>query len=225
VESIRSYAADFLEQKLPLHVLVNNAGIWAGSRGKTKDGLEVTMGVNWFGPFLLTNLLLDVLKQSQPSRVVLVSSALLANGRLASKDEIEQSLYPKHPDLYGLSEAYSTSKLGNLMHARELAKRLKGSGVSVFALHPGVIKTDLSRNNCCFKCLLGCFSCCLRNTSEGAATTVYCSVAEKLEDKSGEYFQDCRAATAPRNAALNDEMYAALWAKGEELTEKFKSQT
>jgi NAD(P)-dependent dehydrogenase (short-subunit alcohol dehydrogenase family) len=219
VASIKAYAADFLEQKLPLHVLINNAGV-TNFPQPTKDGLEYTMGVNWFGGFLLTNLLLDVLKTSKPSRVIIVSSALHSSGRI-SVENIDKLLYPPKgwSDYF---QAYNDSKLANIMHARVLAKKLAGTGVTVYSLHPGVIRTEFGRNlNCCLRCVMSCFSCCFRTISEGAATTVYVATQDGIEGHSGAYFSDCRLARIGVASATDDKTCDALWAKGEELTQKF----
>jgi len=216
--SIKAYAQDFLEQKLPLHVLVNNAGV-ANFPQRTTDGLEYTMGVNWFGGFLLTNLLLDVLKASQPSRVVIVSSSLQSSGRI-TVDNIGKLLDPP-AGWSAYMQAYNDSKLANVMHARTLAKKLSGTGVSVFSLHPGVIRTEFSRNMPgCVKCLFCCCQCMFRTTSQGASTTVYCATEEGIEKDSGSYFVDCRLSRLSA-ASTDDKVCDALWAKGEELTQKF----
>jgi len=221
VASIKAYVQDFLEQKLPLHVLINNAGV-TNFPQRTKEGLEYTMGVNWFGGFVLTNLLLDVLKASKPSRVIIVSSSLHNRG-LITTDNIDQLLNP--PDGWSAyNQAYSDSKLANILHARVLAKKLEGTGVSVFSLHPGVIRTEFSRNfNGCIKCIMCCCSCCFRTISEGAATTVYCAIEDGLESHSGAYFADCRVARPANAAVTDDKVCNALWAKGEELQQKYSN--
>jgi len=221
VASIKAYAQDFLEQKLALHVLVNNAGV-SSFPGKTKEGLDYTMGVNWFGGFLLTNLLLDVIKASEPSRIIIVSSSLNRMATITAAN-LDKLIYTAD-GFSDFNQAYCDSKLANILHAQSLAKRLAGTKVSVFSLHPGVVRTDFTRNlSCCAKCMMSVFTCCLRNPSQGASTSVYCAIAEGLEKHSGEYFADC-APSKPSNAAARDEKVAeALWAKGEELTQKFAS--
>jgi len=218
VASIKAFAADFLEQKLPLHVLINNAGV-VGFPGKTKDGLDYTMGVNWFGGFLLTNLLLEVLKASTPSRVIIVSSSVHDRGRITVENIDKLVKSSTAEGLSSFMQTYSDSKLANILHAKALTKRLTDTGVSVFSLHPGAVQTGASRNlPCCMKCILSCCSCCLKNPSEGAATSVQCAIADGLV--SGGYYADCRL-TKPNNSALNDDKVSeALWTTGEELTKK-----
>jgi len=136
-------------------------------------------------------------------------------------DNIDKLLNP--PDGFSaFLQAYNDSKLANIMHARVLAKKLEGTGVSVFTLHPGVIITEFARNmNACFKCIMCCCSCCFRSVSEGASTTVYCATEEGLEKESGQYFANCRLARIQNAAGTDDKVCDALWAKGEELTKKF----
>jgi len=219
VASIKAYVQDFLEQKLGLHVLINNAGV-SNYPGKTKDGLDNTMGVNWFGGFFLTQLLLDVLKASKPSRVIIVASSLHAGGRL-TVDNLEKKIYT--PEGFNdFIQAYNDSKLANILHCRALAVRLKDTGVSVFCLHPGWVRTEVTRNlPFCFKWGLRCFGCCLKSPSDGAATSVHCAIAVGVESHSGEYFMDCRVAKPSNRALKDDTVSEALWAKGEELTKKF----
>jgi len=231
VASIKAYSRDFLEQKLPLHVLVNNAGVTNITK-RTPEGLEYIMGVNWFGGFLLTNLLLNVLKASQPSRVIIVSSGLHGKGHITI-DNIDKIINP--PDDYlqqtssptmwnPICQAYNDSKLANVMHARVLAKKLQGTGVSVFSLHPGVVKTEIGRQvSGCWKILLSFFSMFFRSPSQGAVTSVFCAIEKGLEEHSGAYFDDCRVAKFLTPAATDDKICDALWAKGEELTRKFAS--
>jgi len=221
IVSIKTYVQDFLEQKLPLHVLVNNAGV-SGYSQRTTEGMEYTMGVNWFGGFLLTNLLMDVLKASQPSRVVIVSSGLHRRGHI-SLENMQKLVFPDQLTGWkALQQAYNDSKLANVLHAKVLAKRLEGTGVSVFSLHPGVIRTEITRNvGSGINCILNCCSCLFRSTSQGASTTVYCATEEGLEKHSGLYFQDCGVTKTSNTAVSDDAICDAMWKLGEELTQKF----
>lgn len=122
-----------------MHVLVNNAGVMRCPKMQTKDGIELQFGVNHLGHFLLTNLLLDLLKHSSPSRVVNVSSLAHTRGEIKVADlNSEQN--------YDSGKAYSQSKLSNVLFTRELARRLQGTGVTVNALHPGIVHTELGRH-------------------------------------------------------------------------------
>ncbi|XP_041563203.1 retinol dehydrogenase 13-like isoform X3 [Drosophila elegans] len=139
LESVRQFVAGFKKEQDKLHVLVNNAGVMRCPKMLTKDGFEMQLGVNHIGHFLLTNLLLDVLKKSAPSRIVVLSSLAHTRGAINLADLNSEKSYDE-----GL--AYSQSKLANVLFTRELAKRLEGSGVTVNALHPGVVDTELARN-------------------------------------------------------------------------------
>jgi len=142
LDSVSEFCNSFRELNLPLHLLVNNAGVMGVPFGKTKDGFEMHFGVNHLGHFLMTMLLIDILKQNAPSRIVNVASnAHMLTGSL------QFQLLPNYNDgkNYGGSamNAYSQSKQCNILFTYELARRLKGSGVSAIVVHPGVIRTSL----------------------------------------------------------------------------------
>lgn len=128
----------FMSEESKLHILINNAGIMDCPRMLTKDGFEMQIGVNHMGHFLLTLLLLDVLKATAPSRIVVVSSLAHRFGTIKQHDLNSEKSYSR-------KFAYAQSKLANVLFTRELAKRLTGSGVTVNALHPGVVDTELIR--------------------------------------------------------------------------------
>ncbi|XP_052841640.1 retinol dehydrogenase 11 isoform X1 [Drosophila gunungcola] len=139
LDSIRQFAADFKKEQSQLHVLINNAGVFWEPRRLTKEGFEMHLGVNHIGHFLLTNLLLDVLERTAPSRVVVVASKAHERGQIHVEDMHGQ-------DFYDEGVAYCQSKLANILFARELAKRLEGTGVTVNALNPGIADTEIARN-------------------------------------------------------------------------------
>jgi NAD(P)-dependent dehydrogenase (short-subunit alcohol dehydrogenase family) len=137
LNSVKSFAASFQQKYKQLHVLVNNAGVMNLPKlEKTKEGVEVQFATNHLGHFLLTNLLLDVLKASQPSRIICVSSCYhyFAMGKKGYIDFDDLSFGKRKYDGW---TAYAQSKLANVLHARELAKRLEGTGVTAVSLHPG----------------------------------------------------------------------------------------
>jgi retinol dehydrogenase-13 len=144
--SVRAFAAEFLAEHDRLDVLINNAGVMNTPKGTTADGFETQIGVNHFGHFLLTNLLLDVLKASAPSRIVNVSSCFhdKAQGR-EGRIHFDDLHYASRP--YDGWEAYAQSKLANVLHAKELARRLAGSGVTAVSIHPGWVDTNLMRHS------------------------------------------------------------------------------
>lgn len=128
-------------------MLINNAGVMRCPQSTTKDGIETQLGVNHMGHFLLTNLLVDVLKQSAPSRIVVLSSIAHTRGTINQTDlNLSQA--------YDEAAAYNQSKLANVLFTRELAKRLAGSGVTVNAVHPGIVDTELMRHMSIFNSYL-----------------------------------------------------------------------
>lgn len=139
MESIRQFSKKFHELENHLHILVNNAGVMAIPKAVTKDGFEMQIGTNHMGHFLLTNLLLDVLKQSSPSRIINVSSLFHWYGRINKEDLNSEKSYWRWI-------AYGQSKLANILFTRELSKRLEGTGVTVNAVHPGAVRTGLTRD-------------------------------------------------------------------------------
>uniref|UniRef100_A0A0K8U2X9 Retinol dehydrogenase 13 n=2 Tax=Bactrocera latifrons TaxID=174628 RepID=A0A0K8U2X9_BACLA len=139
MDSIRKFVESFKKEQVKLDILINNAGVMRCPRSLTKDGFEMQLGVNHMGHFLLTNLLLDLLKKSAPSRIVTVSSLAHTRGEINIADLNSDKSYDP-------GRAYNQSKLANILFTRELAKRLEGTGVSANALHPGVVDTELFRH-------------------------------------------------------------------------------
>ncbi|XP_017079301.1 retinol dehydrogenase 13 [Drosophila eugracilis] len=216
LDSIRDFVAGFKKEQDKLHVLINNAGVMRCPKTLTKDGYELQLGVNHVGHFLLTNLLLDVLKKSAPSRIVVVSSLAHTRGAINVDDLNSEKSYDE-----GL--AYSQSKLANVLFTRELAKRLEGSGVTVNALHPGVVDTELARNWAFFQTnfvkylLKPMIWPLLKTPKSGAQTSIYAALDPALKGVSGLYFSDCKPKdVAP--AALDDKVGKFLWAETEKWT-------
>ncbi|KAM6973664.1 retinol dehydrogenase 11 [Aplochiton taeniatus] len=189
--SVRQFSREFLATESRLDILINNAGVMMCPKSVTEDGFEMQFGVNHLGHFLLTNLLLDVLKSSAPSRVVNVSSIAHYGGKIRFHDlNFENTTYDS-------LVSYKQSKLANLLFTKELARRTRGMGVTALALHPGVIRTELGRfvqNRWpIVSALLSLPALLLMKTPwQGTQTTLYCSVTEGLEKHSGCYFSDCR---------------------------------
>ena len=207
--SVRALAEDINKTEPKLHVLINNAGVMVPSElQKTQDGFEMQMGVNHFGHFLLTNLLIDLLKSSQPSRIVVVSSS--AHWQTTSSyfkfDNINSEKY------YRKWDAYGQSKLANILFARELTKRLEGTGVTANSLHPGAIKTELSRHmgGTLESMLMSFMFLFFKTPTEGAQTNIYLAVSEEVEGVSGLYFADCKV-KQPSSGAEDDEAAKKLW--------------
>ena len=207
-ESVRQCAKDFLARDEPLHGLINNAGV-AGQRGITTSGFELAFGTNHVGHFLLTNLLLDKLKESAPARIVIVSSV----GHYSATGIDYEAVRQPTKTMTGLRE-YAVSKLANVLHAQELARRLDGSGVTSYALHPGAIASNVWRRvPWPFDAFMKLF---MKSNEEGARTSIYCATAPELANESGKYYDDCQEKEPSSRAT--PELGAELWAKSEEWT-------
>lgn len=192
LQSVRDFAGAFLEKFSRLDGLVNNAGVMATPEGKTADGFETQWGVNHIGHVLLTELLLDRLKQSAPSRVVCVSSVAHAGmgGKDATIDFDDINFETRE---YEKTEAYNQSKLAVVVYARHLAKRLEGTGVSVFSTHPGWIRSNLAKHvmplwvqNVLMRPFSGMLG--LMSYEEGAQTQLHCLLDDDAPNHSGAYF-------------------------------------
>lgn len=175
----------------------------------TNEGFEMQIGVNHMGHFLLTNLLLDFLKLSQPSRVITVSSIAHTRGEINTADLNSEKSYDE-------AKAYEQSKLANVLFTRELSKRLEGSGVTANSLHPGIVDTELMRfmpfyNSIFAKVfvypLMWPF---MKNPVAGSQTTLYCALDPDLEQVTGQYFADCKQIDAAQQGQ-DDQMAKFLW--------------
>lgn len=183
-DSVRACAQAFLARELPLHLLVNNAGL-AGARGLTKSGFEYVFGVNHMGHFLLTQLLLDRLKRSAPARIVTVASR--AHARVSGIDW--EAVRRPTATWLGVKE-YGVSKLANVLFSAGLGGRLRGSGVSTYSLHPGVIDSDIWRRLPAPLRALNRRR--LISTEAGAKTTLYCALSLAAAGETGLYYSECR---------------------------------
>ncbi|XP_059182879.1 retinol dehydrogenase 12, like [Centropristis striata] len=203
-KSIRECAEAINKGEPQLNILINNAGVMVCPYGKTADGFEMQIGVNHFGHFLFTYLLIDLIKKSAPARIVTVSSMAHSWGSINLEDINSEKSYDK-------KGAYSQSKLANILFTRSLAKRLEGTGVTAYSLHPGVVQTDLWRHLSGPQAfVMKMVSPFTKNSSQGAQTSIYCAVEPSLEKESGGYYSDCAPAT-PSAAAQNDEVAQKLW--------------
>lgn len=214
LESVRNFVARFKAEESRLDLLINNAGVMACPRSLTADGYEQQFGVNHLGHFLLTNLLLDRLKHSSPSRIVVVSSAAHLVGRINREDLMSEKNYGK---FFG---AYSQSKLANVLFTRKLSELLKGSGVTVNCCHPGVVRTELNRHFAgpeWTKSALKVISLYLFKTPRaGAQTQLRLALDPKLECSTGGYYSDClRFPLVPW--ARNMDTANWLWRESEKL--------
>ena len=190
--SVRRFAEAFLAKYNRLDGLVNNAGVMFPPKGKTEDGFETQFGINYLGHFLLTELLLDTLKASAPSRIVCVSSVAHAGMRgIYGEIDFDDLNFDKRE--YSPGVAYAQSKLANVLHALDLARRLEGTGVSAFSVHPGWIRSNLVQGTLLRwmqNVLLKPFSGLLGTMSwfEGAQATLNCLLDDDPPNHSGEYY-------------------------------------
>jgi NAD(P)-dependent dehydrogenase (short-subunit alcohol dehydrogenase family) len=209
---VRRLAATLLERHERIDVLVNNAGLVARRRTITADRLELTMAVNHFAPFLLTNLLLDRLKASAPARVVTTASGAHHGGHLDLTDLNGERRWSAW-------SAYSNSKLANVLFTRALARRLEGSGVVANCLHPGVIRTGLARG-APLPIRIGwrVASVFFGSPSKGARTLVYIASAPEAAAVSGGYFVDSRPAR-PSAQGQDDQLAEELWERSANITD------
>jgi NAD(P)-dependent dehydrogenase (short-subunit alcohol dehydrogenase family) len=193
--SIRRFAEAFLAKYNRLDGLVNNAGVMHTPEGRTENGFETQIGINYLGHFLLTELLLDILKANAPSRIVNVSSVAHA-GMSGYYGEIDfEDLHFENKE-YNAYQAYANSKLANVLHALDLARRLEGTSVSAFSVHPGWIRSNLIADSggavgrFVQNVLLRPFSGLLGTMSwfEGAQTTLHCLLDDDAPNHSGEYY-------------------------------------
>ena len=204
--SVRACAQAFLARELPLHLLINNAGI-AGAKGSSASGFELAFGVNHVGHFLLTQLLLDCLKHSAPARIVTVSSQAHYRAPGIDWDAVRQPTR----SATGLPE-YGVSKLANALFSAELGRRLAGSGVSTYALHPGVVASDVWRSvPWPFRSLM---KLAMISTEEGAATTLHCATSGDVAQETGLYYDKCRV-KQPSRLAQDPALAAELWKRSE----------
>lgn len=204
---VRRLAAEFRSRHPRLDVLVNNAGVYVPERHATVDGIEETFAVNHLAPMLLTLELLDVLKASAPARIVTVSSEAHRGAKGIFWDDL---LLAKHK--YSGFKAYNQSKLANLLFTYELARQLRGSGVTANALHPGVIASGFGQTYPgTLSVLVRFIRPFLLTSEEGAVTSVHLASSPDVEKVSGQYFSKCKPI---RSSAISYDEAAQrkLWA-------------
>lgn len=213
LESVKQFVKKFLEVESQLHILVNNAGVMACPKALTVDGFEMQLGTNHLGHFHLTSLLLDVLKASAPSRVVVVSGSAHKYGTLNKEDLNSENSYSR-------IQAFCQSKLANNLFTHELARRLQGTGVTANCLNPGIVVTNITRHfisSTKIKYVLDPIaSQIVKTPAEGAQTSICLAVDPYMEKVTGKYFSNCKE-IQPSDDSRNDELACWLWKKSEEL--------
>ena len=212
--STRQGALAILERCDRIDVLVNNAGVVLSDRRETVDGLEATFAVNHLGPFVLTELLLDRIKDSAPARIVNVASTAHKGARKGLDFDDLQSTSG-----YGGMQVYSKSKLANIYFTTELARRLEGTGVTVNCLHPGTVATGYGRDGDSSGVLafgLKVIKPFILSAEQGARTSIYLASSPDVAGVTGKYFVKCKARN-PSAAARDDEAAQRLWKVSEEI--------
>lgn len=203
-QEVRRLADEFKSKYAHLHVLINNAGGFFMKRELSVDGIEMTFSLNHLAYFLLTNLLLDTLKASAPTRIISVASGAHTAGKIEFDNlQGERGYTPK---------AYNNSKLANILFTTELARRLEGSGITANALHPGFAATGFAKNNSkVIAALVSIFAPLVgRSPAKGAETSIFLASSPSVEGISGKYFYDSQV-IAPAPQATDEEVARKLW--------------
>jgi len=203
--SVVKMANEIQREQERLDVLINNAGTFSKERVVTRDGNELTFQVNHLAPFLLTHLLLDLIKQSAPARIVNVSSGAHRSANASYFEDLQGER------AYDGFRAYDFSKLANILFTNELAERLAGSGVTANSLHPGTIDTKLLRMS---------YDLDGRSVEDGARLSIHLASSPDVEGITGKYFSSMQE-KQPADQALNKELQKRLWTISEELTGRF----
>ena len=204
-QDIRRIASEFKNKYSKLHVLINNAGGTFMTRQLSVDGIEMTFSLNHLAYFLLTNLLLDTMLASSPARIINVSSDAHSGGKIEFDNLQGERSYS------GIGP-YGNSKLANILFTNELARRLEGTGVTVNALHPGLVSTGFGKNNpgLLMKIMGVVIPLIARSPEEGAETSIYLVSSPAVQNITGKYFVDCKV-TQPAPQATDSAVAKKLW--------------
>lgn len=185
-KSIRKFAAEYLKKYDRLDVLINNAGLYSDRANKTEDGYELTIGVNYLGPFLLTRLLLPVIKKTQGARIINISSKAAYFAGL----KLKKGFFTDGPHGF---RAYAASKLAQVLFTIDLAEELADDGITVNAVHPGAVGTNIWKGSGILIKIVGPF---MKRTSlssaEGAVTGIYLATSPEVEGVTGKFFYECK---------------------------------
>ena len=210
--SVRRLADELLERYPRIDVLVNNAGAMFASRRLSPDGVELTWALNHLAPFLLTNLLTDLLVASAPARVVTVSS----NAHTRATLDLDDPQFERRG--YAAFTVYGQSKLANILFTLELAERLQGRGVTANCLHPGFVRSQFGmRTNGLLAAGIRVARLFAITPEQGARTSIYLATSPEVADVTGRYFVNRRVAT-PRPQATDAELARRLWDASERMT-------
>jgi len=210
--SIKEFVKEFQQRHQKLNILINNAGINIPERKLTKDGFECQFGINHLGPFYLTTLCLDTLKNSSPSRIINVASNAHEDAKINWEDLMSEKEYSMLP-------AYGQSKLATVLFTKELSRRLESSNVKVVCLHPGAVRTELTRDiakKWIFKVILAIARPFQKSPEEGAQTTIYCALEDEEKLVGGAYYVDLKV-KKENSLARNEENGRRMWEVSEKL--------
>ena len=208
--SVRACAEAILARNVPIHGLINNAGM-VSARGLTQDGFELIWGTNHLGPYLFTRLLLDRIKQAGTARIVNVASSSHYNARGIDWDKVKQ---PTRSTI-GMRE-YEVSKLSNVLFTKELARRLEGTGVTTYAVHPGVVATDIWRRvPAPLRWVIKKF---MITPEQGAEASLRCATDPALAGQTGRYYDVGGKEKEPSRLASDAELAKTLWTRSAEWT-------
>ncbi|MGN6107000.1 MAG: SDR family oxidoreductase [Kofleriaceae bacterium] len=211
LDSVRACARELLDRKIPIHGLINNAGL-AGFRGQTKQGFEVQFGTNHLGHYLFTRLLLDRIIESGPARIVNVASKSHYQAKAIDWEAVRE----KTRTVTALPE-YAVSKLSNVLFTKELARRLEGTQVTTYAVHPGVVATDVWRK------VPGPVRWVMKKfmitPEEGAVASLRCATDPELAGETGRYYDVGGREKQPNRLADDTELARTLWTKSAEWTD------
>ena len=212
LKNIKESALEFISLDIPLHVLLNNAGLINNNRKDTVDGFEEVFSINHLAYFYLTHLLLDKLKEGTPSRIINVSSGAHAFVKGFNFDDVNSLKEYKPFKVYGYS------KLANILFTKKLSQVLENENITVNCLHPGVVGTGFGQNNGIFsKILFNLSKPFMRSSEKGAETSIYLCSSPDVSDVSGQYFYNCKIAKTT-SWANKQEDADRLWDLSKELT-------
>ena len=209
-ESIRKFVSEFKSKYQNLHILINNAGVMLSKRVISVDGFEMNFAVNYLASFLLTNLLLDVLKKSAPSRIINVSSAA---HRMAKMDFDDLQSEKRK---YRLFKIYGISKLALMLFSYELNRRLEGTSVTVNTVHPGVVNTNLGQDQSSFS--KGFAKLFFKKPEKGAETSIYLASSQEVEGITGKYFAKKQQKQSSEES-YNEDYAKRLWELSTDMTQ------
>ena len=210
LQSVRKFAKIFSDTFPGLDVLINNAGVFIYKKDATRDGFEKTMGTNYLGPFLLTNLLLPKLRTSTDGRIINVASNAYRYGRIDINDLASTNRFQ-------IFRTYAASKLALVLFTLELADRLRNTEISVNAVHPGEVGTNIWRStNMFFGTVMKLMRPFLATEEKGAETSIYLALSDEIKDISGRYFEKKTEKEIPEKIR-NSQIREKLWEMSERL--------